>query len=148
MNIHRILILAAAVVIAAAATAFAADGSQKTTRARTLSLVAVEAQCGGADFPPNDGSPGDFTMCRARIVHGGTAAWHCSYSGTEGFGDVCTAVAQLRRGDVVLAGRLGHTTPKSTWAVTGGTGAYAGARGTATVRQLNDTKTSVKIRLF
>jgi hypothetical protein len=147
MSIHRIPIVAVAVVIAAAATAFAADGP-KASHAKTLSLTAIEQQCGGADFPPADGSPGDFTMCRARLQSGGQAAWHCSYSGVEGFGDVCTAVARLPRGDIELEGRLGHTTAKSTWAVTGGTRAYAGARGTATVRQLSDTKTGVKIRLF
>jgi hypothetical protein len=148
MTTHRIPVLAAAVILAAGGTAFAAGRPAAAAHAKPISLVAIAQSCGGNDFAPADGSPGDFTLCRARIVHGGSAAWNCSFSGSERFGDVCTAVAKLRRGDVVLEGRLGHTTASSTWAVTGGTGAYAGARGTAAVRQLSDTRTSVKIRLF
>jgi hypothetical protein len=135
MSTHRIpILLVAALAVGAVALATGRpDPSDAAPHGRTLSLVAVEAQCGGADFPPADGSPGDFTMCRARLEPAGRAAWHCSYSGVERFGDVCTAVAALPRGDLMLAGRLSHTTATSTWAVTGGTGRYAGARGTAVV---------------
>jgi hypothetical protein len=124
-------------------------GKQSTT----LSLVAIEQQCGGADLPPSDGSPGDVTMCRGRLPMAGTharaglAAWYCPYTGSERFGDLCTAVASLRGGDITLAGRLHPMSATSTWAVTGGTGAYATARGTADVKQLGDTKTAVTIRL-
>ena len=61
---------------------------------------------------------------------------------------MCTAVASLRGGDIALAGRLSHTNATSTWAVTGGTGAYAGARGTKILRQVNRRRTAVTISLL
>ena len=145
----RTLIILATASLVLTATALAAGGKRSTT----LSLVAIEQQCGGADLPPSDGSPGDVTMCRARLqtadkhTRAGVAAWYCPYTGSERFGDVCTAVASLRGGDITLAGRLHHTSATSTWAVTGGTGTHATARGTAQVKQLSDTKTAVTIRL-
>jgi hypothetical protein len=135
--------------VALTATALAAGGKQSTT----LSLVAIEQQCGGADLPPSDGSPGDVTMCRGRLeragshARAGVAAWYCPYTGAERVGDVCTAVASLSRGEITLAGRLHHMSATSTWAVTGGTGAYATARGTAQIKQVSDTRTAVTIRL-
>ena len=47
-----------------------------------------------------------------------------------------------------MAGVLSHTSPVSTWAVIGGTGAYASARGTAEVRQLSATRTAVTVVLL
>jgi hypothetical protein len=48
----------------------------------------------------------------------------------------------------VLAGRLNHLSAQSTWAITGGTGRYTTARGTAHLRQLDDHHTAVTIRLI
>jgi hypothetical protein len=61
---------------------------------------------------------------------------------------MCTAIASLRDGDLVLAGRLNHLSAQSTWAITGGTGRYTTARGTAHLRQLDDHHTVVTIRLI
>jgi hypothetical protein len=152
----RTLLIAATAFVALTATALAtrhSGPSAVTSKTTTMSLVAVEQACGGADLPPADGSPGDVTMCRGRLQDASThavvgrAAWYCPYTGAERAGDVCTAVAGLRRGDITLAGRLSHTSAKSTWAITGGTGAYATARGTATVHQLSETRTAVTLRL-
>jgi hypothetical protein len=146
----RTLLILATAFVALTATALAAGRPS----ANTVSLIATEQQCGGADLPPADGSPGDVTMCRGQLQnarthkHAGTAAWYCPYTGNERFGDVCTAVASLRRCDVTLAGHLSHTSATSTWAITGGTGAYAGARGTVVVKQLSDTKTAVTLHLL
>jgi hypothetical protein len=145
----RTLLIVATAFVALTATAFAGAGKHQNT----ISLVAVEQQCGGADLPPADGSPGDVLMCRARLQtatshkSAGRAAWHCGYTGAESYGDVCTAVASLRHGDLTLAGFLSHKSATSTWAITGGTGAYATARGSAVVKQLSDTKTAVTIHL-
>jgi hypothetical protein len=145
----RTLLIVATAFVALTATALAGGGRHQTT----LSLVAVEQACGGADLAPSDGSPGDVLMCRARLQtakghkSAGRAVWHCGYSGAESFGDVCTAVAELPHGDLTLAGRLSHTSAESTWAITGGTGAYASARGSAVARQLSDTRSAVTIHL-
>ena len=130
----------------------AADARGQSHRA-ALNLVAAEQDCGGADLPPRDGSPGDIQMCRGRLQQpasgatAGTAAWFCPYIGTEQDGSLCTAVASLREGDLLLAGRLSHLSARSTWAITGGTGRYSNARGTAALRQIDDTHTAVSIRL-
>ena len=150
----RTILTVAAAFLAVTATALATGRSPASTAPATLSLVAVEQHCGGADLPPRDGSPGDIGMCRGRLQvagtndHAGRAAWFCPYTGAERDGDVCTAVASLRGGDIALAGRLSHTNATSTWAVTGGTGAYAGARGTAVLRQVNRRRTAVTISLL
>jgi opacity protein-like surface antigen len=149
----RILTIAAIATLAVAAAAVAAVSRQPTAGGanRALSLVTVEQQCGGADLPPVDGSPGDIAMCHGRLhqpasgADVGSAAWFCPYIGTEQAGSLCTAVASLRDGDIELAGRLSHLSPRSTWAITGGTGSYAGVSGTAALRQIDDTHTAVTI---
>jgi hypothetical protein len=155
----RTLTIAAVTVVAIAAVAVAILAPSRSANARgtgdraALKLVAVEQDCGGADLPPRDGSPGDIDMCRGNLQQrasgaaAGTAAWFCPYIGTEQDGSLCAAVASLRDGDVVLAGRLNHLSARSTWAITGGTGRYGNARGTAALRQIDDTHTAVTIRL-
>jgi hypothetical protein len=151
----RVLSIAAIAALAITAAAIAAPSRQSPAHGpgRSLSLVAVQQHCGGADLPPRDASPGDITICHGRLRHrasgvnAGTAAWFCPYTGTERAGSVCTAVASLRDGDLELAGRLSHTSARSTWAITGGTRRYAGAHGTAALNQLDDTHTAVTIRL-
>jgi hypothetical protein len=138
-----------AAAIAAPSHRAAAGGAREA-----LSLVAVEQHCGGTDLPPLDGSPGDINMCRGRLhqrasgANAGSAAWFCPYVGTERAGSACTAVASLREGDLELAGRLSHVSARSTWAITGGTGRYAGARGTVALRQIDDEHTALTIRLI
>jgi hypothetical protein len=145
----RTLLIVATAFVALTATALAASGKSPTK----LSIVAVGQVCGGADLPPADGSPGDVLECRARLQtakghkSAGRAAWHCGYTGSEAYGDVCTAVASLRHGDLTLAGFLSHKSATSTWSITGGTGAYATARGSVEVKQLSETKTAVTIHL-
>jgi hypothetical protein len=139
----RTLTITAVGAVAMAAVAVAILAPSRSANARgpsdrvALKLVAVEQDCGGADLPPRDGSPGDIQMCRGRLQQrasgapAGTAAWFCPYIGTEKAGSLCTAVASLRDGDLLLAGRLSHVSARSTWAITGSTGRYGNARGTA-----------------
>jgi hypothetical protein len=152
----RTLMTGAIAALAISTAAIAAPSRQASTRdARgPLSLVALEQRCGGADLPPPDGSPGDITVCHGRLrrpgsdTNVGSAAWSCPYMGTERAGSLCTAVASLRDGDLQMAGRLSHLSARSTWAITGGTKRYAGARGTVALRQIDDTRTAVTIRLI
>ena len=149
----RTILIITAAFLAVTATAVATSG-RSAAAPSTLSLVAIEQRCGGADLPPRDGSPGDIDLCRGALLTAGTkqragsAAWFCPYTGSERFGSVCTAVARLGGGEIELAGRLSHTSATSTWAVTGGTGAYAGARGTAVLRQASPRRTAVTISLL
>ena len=130
-----------------AAIAFAGHASAQSTPTQ-LQLVAVEQGCRNADVGRHGESIGDETFCRATLR--GTAGrvhWDCAYLGTEPRGEDCTAHADLAGGTLQMAGVLSHTSARSTWAVTGGTGAYAGAGGTAAIEQLSPTHTAVTIAL-
>ena len=63
-------------------------------------------------------------------------------------GSDCSAVVSPRGGTLQAAGVLSHTSPRSEWAITGGTGRYAGARGTAELRQASPTRTKAVITLL
>jgi hypothetical protein len=58
------------------------------------------------------------------------------------------ATVRLRRGTLRLSGPLSHTDANNTWVIASGTGGYAGARGTAAVRQIDDDRTAATIRLL
>jgi hypothetical protein len=145
---HRILMAGGLVAAAIAATAGLAGAQSAPAQ---LALVAVEQGCKGVDVGRHGDSLGDETYCRATLRQAGAAAghahWDCVYLGTEPRGEDCTAHADLAGGTLQMAGVLSHTSTKSTWAVTGGTGVYAGARGTAAVEQLSATRTAVRIAL-
>lgn len=80
------------------------------------------------DVPP---SPGDTSIIGYRVLD--TAAEErlgrlsavCVSTDRRGEAVQCTGMMTLKDGEIVLQG------PESTLAITGGTGAYAGARGTA-----------------
>jgi hypothetical protein len=140
---RKILILAG---LAALALAGHAGAQSAPTQ---LQLTAVGQGCKNADVGRHGESIGDETFCRATL-HGTVAGhvhWDCAYLGTERRGEDCTAHADLAGGTLQMAGVLSHTTTRSTWAVTGGTGVYAGARGTAALRQLSAMRTAVTIAL-
>jgi Dirigent-like protein len=129
-----------------AAIALAGHASAQSTPAQ-LQLVAVEQGCHGVDVGRHGDSLGDETYCRATLRHAGRVHWDCVYLGAESRGEDCTAHAELSGGTLQMAGVLSHTSTRSTWAVTGGTGTYAAARGTAALRQLSATRTAVTIAL-
>jgi hypothetical protein len=141
-------LLALAATVAAVAAGSTLAGAQ--TPPKTLKVEAIEQGCGGVDAGRRGDSLGDMTFCRATLRgdSAGRAHWDCIYLGTEPRGEDCTAHAELAGGTVQMAGRLSHTSASSTWAVTGGTGAYSGARGTAEVRQLSATRTAVTFTLL
>jgi len=78
--VATLAITAAAIAIAAPFHPASASGTGDTA---VLKLVSVEQQCGGADLPPMDGSPGDIPMCSGRLQQptsgtvAGAAAWFC-----------------------------------------------------------------------
>ncbi len=121
---------------------------------RTLDLVAAGQRCSYVDLGRKGASVGDEMFCRAtlRAATGNAAAgsvrYTCAYLGSEQAGDQCTAQARLAGGTLELAGKLSHTSAVSEWAVIGGTGSYAGARGSARLRQTGSTSSAVTITLL
>jgi hypothetical protein len=143
---RRMLVVLGMVVVGVVAWSGLA-GAQ--TAPQTLQLTAVEQSCGGVDVGHHGDSLGDETYCRATLQGGaGHAHWDCIYLGTESRGEDCTAHADLQGGTLQMAGVLSHKSAESAWAVTGGTGSYAGARGSVVVRQLSATRTAVTISLL
>jgi hypothetical protein len=76
------------------------------------------------------------------------ARYWCAFLGSEQAGSERTALARLSGGTLMLARRLSQTSAVSDWAVIGGTGTYAGARGSARLRQTAGTKSAVTITLL
>jgi hypothetical protein len=144
---RRILIVGAAVL---AGSAMGGGWAAAQGGGRSIKVEAIEQGCGGVDVGKKGDGLGDMTFCRATLRgdSAGRAHWDCVYLGTEPRGEDCTAHAELAGGTLQMAGRLSHTSASSTWAVTGGTGGYSGARGTAEVRQLSATRTAVTFTLL
>jgi hypothetical protein len=146
----------AAVVAAASVAVLTAAGTGASAQqgVRTIDLIAVEQHCGGADNGRRGDSLGDLDACRGRLrdAASGAAAgrthWTCVYLGSTRAGSDCTAVVSLRGGTLQAAGVLSHTSPKSVWAITGGTGSYAGARGTVRLRQVSEQRVAATITLL
>lgn len=138
--------------LAAALFGGGAAGAQDS--ARTIELISVEQHCGGADNGRRGDSFGDLDACRGVLRDAGSEAaagrvhWTCLYLGSTRAGSDCTAVIRLRGGVLLAAGPLSHMRPTSAWAITGGTGSYAGARGTVGLRQLSETRTAATIALL
>ena len=142
----KIAIVAGLAVLALTGAAGAQDAPS------TLELVSVEQRCGTADNGRRGDSLGDLLACRGSLQQDGRNAgrvhWTCVYLGAERRGEDCTATVSLAGGTLQLAGVLSHTNPVSTWAIVGGTGDYAGARGTARLRQLSATRTAATLTLL
>jgi hypothetical protein len=146
---RKIVVAAAAAALAAgAASAGAQDGP------RTIELISVEQRCATADNGRKGDSVGDLTACRGALRHrggggpAGRAHWTCLYLGTERRGEDCSAVVNLPGGTLQAAGVLSHLRPDSEWAITGGTGRHAGARGSVKLTQLSATRTAATISLL
>jgi hypothetical protein len=154
---HRIRIAAAALAVsAAAAVAFVvAEGGQTQQPAgQTLVLKNSAVKVADVDVPPlvrssrSPETPGDEVIVSSRIAGGATGARYllCA-AATQGPSIEkalysCQVTYDLANGTITAAGvgRIGGSAP-ITVAVTGGTGAYAGARGTLTSKAGTDTIT-------
>jgi hypothetical protein len=147
--------IAVTVVAAGAAAALFGGGAAGAQDGpRTIDLISVEQHCAGADNGRRGDSLGDLDACRGKLRDAATGAaagrahWTCVYLGSTRAGSDCTAVVKLRGGTLQAAGALSHTSTNSEWAITGGTGSHAGARGTVRLRQLSESRTAATITLL
>jgi hypothetical protein len=138
-----ITVLATGAVVAAA-TALPATG-QQAPGARTLTLTSVTARGSehAIDTPPKGESAGDRFIFASTLRRGAAMAGRmegdCLAVDAKFEGLQCTLTAVLADGSIALEGASlnkripGATTPAGdVYAITGGTGAYAGATGTMT----------------
>jgi hypothetical protein len=161
--------LAIALTVAATAIAvlaMAGAAAPATNVPREIRLVSAEVGGGGADVPPEGASVGDsdtFTSVVSDPKSGrrlGRSEAVCTIfdiTKPGGHGPParnttfhCASIVRLRDGQLTAVGRVhfdGHGRESSApFAILGGTGRYAGARGSARSRPLGEGKTLVVLR--
>lgn len=145
--------IAISVVALATATAVLVPGSSAQTEGRetlTVQFHHREAKVSIVDLPPKmtrrrpSESPGELAVGTARLRNPAGAIVghsHQSFMVTGGRGEATTeqltATFVLRDGQITLQGVADNRTPNAPLvvAITGGTGRYDGARGSAHVRE-------------
>jgi hypothetical protein len=149
---RSLVAIAAAAAVIVSAAILAVGGSAQVPGPRTLTFTEVNkgSTFGFVDNPPRSprlhgfptrASVGDSIALSQPLADQGRPAGtlHVSCTATRaGRFDkaafVCDAVARLRDGNIALEAALRFADSQVTAAVTGGTGAYSGARGTFTSR--------------
>jgi hypothetical protein len=140
-----LLALLAALAVAGPATAKGHHGRV------TFKLTSKLDQAKFVDNAPAGDSPGDMLVFTEKLydAHGkqvGTDAAQCVRLFDQS--SLCTGVYKLRGGQIHVQLLQPGPTGKYDQAVTGGTGRYAGARGTVTVDQRSDgDRFTFKLRL-
>jgi hypothetical protein len=138
--------LAAAVAALATAGVLAGPGAAHPA-ARTLHLTSTADPSVGFGLsgkPPHEGSRFGF----GANVSGddtGTVRLVCTVVGEAA--SVCTAQLQLAHGTISAQGAVPEVSDHTPMAITGGTGAYDGASGTALVTDTSPTTSEVVITL-
>lgn len=144
------LVALIATVAAVATTAVLATSGSAQTQPTTLHVVSTPER-GASFFPKGAPGPGDRLGFASKISGDDTGYSKaiCTVLGKKGQGDLpCTMWVHVSRGTLELQGMLPDRAHNTPIAVTGGTGAYNGARGTALVTDISKTKTSVEITLL
>ncbi len=142
----RVAVALGAVVGAVfAASLIAGTGSAQSTP-RTLHLVGTAQQ--GIGFAPDHNPPhqGDRIGGGATITgdETGISRTVCTRIGQKA---LCNLQIQLSKGKLSAQGLVPNVQDHTPIAITGGTGAYDGARGTAIVTQTSKTKSRITITL-
>jgi hypothetical protein len=143
----------AAVVAITAGTAAASNGtSHRTIRVEEEQCTAPASACSFVDLGAPGSSQGDVLVFSVPLLsHGdgdpvGHVIGHCTVTDPASGASVCEAVATLHGGTLALEG-IFHPGGTSRFAVTGGTGRYAAARGEFTLTAALPTNHGV-IRLI
>ena len=147
MPIHSRLLPAVAAVAAAAALV-AANAGAAQTGPTTLHLTSKSQP--GAGFTPK-GRPGPGARFGFGDRIGGDDTGYARAVCTivpKSQGVLCTIQLQLSKGTITAQGMLPERSRNSPVAITGGTGAYDGARGTALATDTSASSTSVEITLL
>lgn len=159
MKAHRRSTLAAAAVAAtAAAASVVAVTASGQAAPRTIQVTQVDTAFKFVDVVPKGGAAKPFTQGDSFVIGGRLL----SGSHTVGKSNlVCTTTQPGRRGGSLCVGSLvlsggqitfsGYNTvadvPSTVFAVTGGTGSYAGARGTVTAKEAKGGRTALTVQL-
>jgi hypothetical protein len=148
----RIALAVTIVVCGIAVAAFATAGSAQGPTARSLHLVATTQPIVGFS-PRHESRPGDRVGAGDIITGDDTGIDRLTCTVIAEDDALCTAVAKLSRGTITAQGLVTLTSdsaPSPTrYAITGGTGDYEGASGTAVVTDIPGTeKANIDITLL
>jgi hypothetical protein len=140
--------LSAGIGAAAMAAALASPGAAQTGGTE-LHLVAT-SQKSAEFFPHHHPHPGDQLGFGDKISGDdtGIARAVCTLAGGPGKGLPCTIWVKLSKGTLAFQGMLPEKSTNAPIAITGGTGAYNGARGTAYATDESKAKTKIVVDLL
>jgi hypothetical protein len=144
MGARLSIALAAATAAIGTAAVLATTGSAQNSTA-TLHLVA-KSQKNVGFFPKHAPRQGDRFGFGDKISGDATGIDRgvCTFIGGK---TLCNVQAQLSNGSLSLQGFLSQRTHNTPIAITGGTGTYDGARGTAFVTTVNQNTTRINVVL-
>lgn len=140
------LALAAGTAALATAAVVAASGAAQAPPS-SLHFVS-KAQKRVGFFPKHELRQGDRLGLGSRISGDDTGVSRavCTVIGRQGL--LCTLQAQLSKGTLTAQGMLPERAHDTPVAITGGTGAYDGARGTALVTDVSQNTTEFTVNLL
>jgi Dirigent-like protein len=143
-RLTRTSALAGLAALATAAALGATSGSAQTPPS-TLHLVST-AQRGVGFFPKGRPRQGDRVGFGDKITGDatGTSRGVCTFIGKQ---LLCTIQVQLSNGTLSAQGMVPQRSSNNPVAIVGGTGAYNGARGTAFVTDVSQTKSNITVEL-
>jgi hypothetical protein len=139
--------LAAGAAALAVAGVVATSGSAQAPAGTTLHLVS-KSQKGVGFFPRHRPHQGDRIGFGNRVTGDDTGIDRgvCTFVGNRGL--LCTIQVQLSRGTLTAQGLLPQRANNTPVAITGGTGAYNGARGTAFATDTSSTTSKIDVELL
>jgi hypothetical protein len=145
----RIALALAIAVAAIAATTFAAAGSAQGPATTSLHLTSTSQHAAG--FAPAHDPPraGDHFAIADKITGDDTGIDRVACTMTSKRQALCTAVVQLSKGTLTAQSLVNITAAQKRYAITGGTGNYDGASGTAIVKSIPNTpRADIQITLL
>ncbi|HEX6460778.1 MAG TPA: hypothetical protein VF032_17820 [Thermoleophilaceae bacterium] len=144
-RLSRTAIAAGAAALATGA-ALATNGSAQAPAGTSLHLVSKQAKH-GAFFPKHGLRNGDRFGFVDRISgdDSGSSRIVCTAVGDRA---LCTIQVQLSKGTLSAQGVVPQRANNTPVAITGGTGAYNGARGTAFTTDTSSTSSKIDIQLL
>jgi hypothetical protein len=145
---RRLLATLTAASAAIATTALLATAGSAQTTPTPLHLV--EKTQKGVGFAPARAPRQGDRLGFGSTISGderGTSRTICTVIGTGRFSALCTIHVQLAHGTLAAQGLVGEKSNSSPVAITGGTGAYNGARGTALVTDVSASKRNITVTL-
>jgi hypothetical protein len=141
------LVVAAAAVAVVPVALLATSGSAQSPTTTSLHLIEKDQKTVG--FGPNHRPRQGDRFGFGSTVTGddtGRNRGVCTAIGTQA---LCTVNETLSKGTLTAQGMVSLSTNKNApFTITGGTGAYDGARGTALVTDVNSTTTDIRITLL